>query len=140
MAIPVVLHHPCILFATCFYTMHVHCLRQARELISENPDELGDDPLTTATATIRISVNDVNDNSPVFIPSEYTVDIYEDIASNASLPMIMTVNDRDLVRLYIDRDLVRLFIDQQRLLTHDHDGQRPRPGTSIYRPATPPYP
>lgn len=71
------------------------CIK-AREVIDSTTGTYGDDPLSTATTSIRISVLDINDNNPQFSPSVYTVNIREDITNNSPLPgLTMTVNDLD---------------------------------------------
>ncbi|XP_014784346.1 cadherin-87A [Octopus bimaculoides] len=68
---------------------------KVREIISENPLELGDTPSTTATTTIQVTLLDINDNKPVF-SSNYTARIPEDILDNTVVPQLwMTVTDSD---------------------------------------------
>ncbi|XP_041362430.1 cadherin-87A-like [Gigantopelta aegis] len=69
------------------------CIK-AREIIS--PGLYGNDALTTADTTIRITVRDMNDNAPTFHQDHFNVSIYESIPNLASLPdLFMTVTDKD---------------------------------------------
>lgn len=70
---------------------------KARELINATTGLLGNDPLTTAYTTIRITVQDINDNSPTFSVTNFNVSIAEDIPNDTQLPnIILTVTDPDL--------------------------------------------
>ncbi|XP_050390915.1 cadherin-87A [Patella vulgata] len=71
------------------------CIR-ASELINQATGEIGNTSDTTADATIRISILDVNDNAPKFKENNYEVSIYENIPNESALPdLIMTVTDED---------------------------------------------
>ncbi|NWV72686.1 PCDG9 protein, partial [Dasyornis broadbenti] len=54
----------------------------------------GGDPALTATARIRVTVVDANDNAPVFSQSEYTVRVPEDVPVGATL-VSLTASDAD---------------------------------------------
>ncbi|XP_064617342.1 cadherin-87A-like [Liolophura sinensis] len=77
-------------------------LCEAREVLngSVTPPLLGDNPQTTAVTTVRITVEDINDNPPTFDQSSYTVSIPEDIPTGTALPgLFMTVTDSDSLYL-----------------------------------------
>lgn len=79
--------------------LYVYMFLQARELLSSNPEVLGNDPITTATAVVTIRLTDINDNCPEFDQREYTVRIREDIPEGSNIPLQMTVTDKDSVRM-----------------------------------------
>lgn len=71
---------------------------QAREVISTNPLQLGNDPQTTARTAIRVTIYDINDQAPTFNPINYQVTIPEDIPNKTPLPnLALSVNDLDVV-------------------------------------------
>ncbi|XP_012934695.1 cadherin-87A isoform X2 [Aplysia californica] len=76
---------------------------RAREVIT-NPDgttALGNDPLTTATVKIRITMKDINDNAPKFDKNVYNIEINENIARGQNIPGLqMTVTDADQTDIY----------------------------------------
>lgn len=51
-------------------------------------------PPQSATATVFLNIQDVNDNSPIFYPKEYFVPVSEDLAIGTSL-LRVTATDRD---------------------------------------------
>ncbi|GFO04281.1 cadherin-87a [Plakobranchus ocellatus] len=68
---------------------------KARELQPDNIT-LGDGPLTTATVRIKVTVLDINDNTPTFDSNTYEARIDENIVSGANIPGLqMTVTDID---------------------------------------------
>lgn len=72
---------------------------QAREVF--NGSAL-DDKLSSSTAIITITVQDVNDEPPVFNKRDYFILIPENIAPGTPLPNLnMSVTDSDIVRMYI---------------------------------------
>lgn len=59
-----------------------------------------EDKLSSSTAIVTITVQDVNDEPPVFNKRDYFVSIPENIAPDTPLPNLnMTVTDSDLVSL-----------------------------------------
>nr|XP_022319460.1 cadherin-23-like isoform X1 [Crassostrea virginica] len=69
----------------------------AREVISTNPLQLGNDPQTTARTAIRVTIYDINDQAPTFNPINYQVTIPEDIPNKTPLPnLALSVNDLDV--------------------------------------------
>ena len=74
---------------------------QAREVIDPNPDNpvYSNDRFGTATAQVTVTINDINDNGPVFSPdNRFRVDIPENIPDGSPLPgLMMTVTDADQV-------------------------------------------
>jgi hypothetical protein len=61
-----------------------------------------DDKLSSSTAIITITVQDVNDEPPVFNKRDYFISIPENIAPGTPLPNLnMSVMDSDLVRIYL---------------------------------------
>ncbi|BFZ17793.1 hypothetical protein BsWGS_20832 [Bradybaena similaris] len=71
------------------------CVR-AREVINMTTGQLGNDPLTTAAISFRITVDDINDNGPKFSQTAYTVYVDENIATGSNIPGLqMTVTDID---------------------------------------------
>lgn len=71
---------------------------QAREVI--NGTAL-DDKLSSSVAIATITVQDVNDERPVFNKRDYFVSIPENIASGTPLPNLnMTITDSDIVNIF----------------------------------------
>lgn len=61
-----------------------------------------DDKLSSSTAIITITVQDVNDEPPVFNKRDYFVSIPENISPGTPLPNLnMTVVDSDIVSIYL---------------------------------------
>lgn len=61
-----------------------------------------DDKLSSSTAIITITVQDVNDEPPVFNKRDYFILIPENIAPGTPLPNLnMSVTDSDIVRTYL---------------------------------------
>ncbi|RUS73609.1 hypothetical protein EGW08_018632 [Elysia chlorotica] len=57
---------------------------------------LGNDPLTTATITIKVTVLDINDNTPTFDKPSYTAFVEENIVSGSNVPGLqMAITDID---------------------------------------------
>ncbi|XP_006866317.1 PREDICTED: protocadherin gamma-A12 [Chrysochloris asiatica] len=54
----------------------------------------GGDPIRSGTARIRVTVVDVNDNSPVFTQSEYRVSVLENVAVGTQL-LLLNATDLD---------------------------------------------
>jgi len=72
---------------------------QAREIF--NGSAL-DDKLSSSTAIITITVQDVNDEPPIFNKRDYFISIPENIAPGTPLPNLnMSVTDSDLVRILL---------------------------------------
>lgn len=68
---------------------------KAREVANNSALE---DKLSSSTAIVTITVQDVNDEPPVFNKRDYFVSIPENIAPDTPLPNLnMTVTDSDLV-------------------------------------------
>lgn len=68
---------------------------KAREIIDNRPI---DSNLTSTTATVTITIKDVNDEPPRFNRKEYSVEIPENIPFGTPLPNLdMSVTDTDLV-------------------------------------------
>lgn len=60
-----------------------------------------DDKLSSTVANVTITVQDVNDEPPVFNKRDYFVSIPENIAPGTPLPNLnMTVVDSDIVSIY----------------------------------------
>jgi len=61
-----------------------------------------DDKLSSSTAIITITVQDVNDEPPIFNKRDYFISIPENIAPGTPLPNLnMSVTDSDLVRIFL---------------------------------------
>ncbi|KAF5278616.1 hypothetical protein FQA39_LY00658 [Lamprigera yunnana] len=69
---------------------------KASEIVNGIPS---DDPLTMTTASINVTVRDVNDEPPSFNKNEYFVEIPENIQNGEELPNLdMIVTDPDVVK------------------------------------------
>ena len=61
---------------------------------------LGNDPSTTATIVIKVTVLDINDNTPTFDKQTYTATVQENIVPASNVPDLqMTITDIDSVRI-----------------------------------------
>ncbi|CAL1530727.1 unnamed protein product [Lymnaea stagnalis] len=68
----------------------------AREIARTNPLVLGSDDTTTARVNIKVTVRDIDDNTPTFSQKNYEAYIDENIVSGANVPGLqMTVTDID---------------------------------------------
>ena len=71
-------------------------------MLGTNPEILGNDPVTTATAVVPIHLTDINDNCPLFDERAYSVNVYENIAEGSNIRLQMTVTDKDTVKLCVN--------------------------------------
>lgn len=66
---------------------------QAREVVNGVPSN---DPMESSTATVTITIRDVNDSPPTFNNKEYEVSLPENTATGTPLALDMNVTDHDV--------------------------------------------
>ncbi|KAL8591922.1 hypothetical protein ACOMHN_039975 [Nucella lapillus] len=69
---------------------------KAKELLQSNPEQLGNDSVTTAITSLTINLQDVNDNCPLFDKTNYVIPMRENIASSTKLDTELRLTDRDI--------------------------------------------
>lgn len=63
-----------------------------------------DDKLSSSTAIVTITVQDVNDEPPIFNKRDFFISIPENIAPGTPIPNLnMSVVDSDIVSVYISQ-------------------------------------